>query len=261
VPISLSLAAAAGVAFAVFVARPPAVAPAAPEAMAASPLPAGPRVLEDGSIIELNLGAVVSVDYLPTERRVWMQAGEAHFTVAKDPGRPFIVNARGVDVRAVGTAFNVRVDAEVVEVLVTEGRVQVDSTPEAAPVSTGVREVIEPPLIPLLAARQRAIVSVLPTPRLPEIATLTLGEIERVLAWQHRLLEFTAAPLAEIVAEFNRRNVLQLVLMEPEIAATRVSGSFRSDNVEGFVNLLQGGFGVRSERRGETEILLWKVSR
>ena len=51
-----------------------------------------------------------------------------------------------------------------------------------------------------------------PTP--PEIATLTAGEIERVLAWQHRMIDFSAAPLTEIVAEFNRRNVVQLVLIE-----------------------------------------------
>jgi hypothetical protein len=37
-------------------------------------------------------------------------------------------------------------------------------------------------------------------------ATLTPGEIARVLAWQHRLLNFTATPLGDIVAAYNRRN-------------------------------------------------------
>ena len=53
------------------------------------------------------------------------RSGEAYFTVAKNPGRPFVVAAGGVGVRAVGTAFNVRLDSDAVEVLVTEGRVQV----------------------------------------------------------------------------------------------------------------------------------------
>jgi transmembrane sensor len=95
---------------------------------------------------------------------------------------------------------------------------------------------------------------------LPQIATLSLGEIDRVLAWQHRLLEFDATPLAEVVAEFNRRNVVQLRVIDPEIAALRISGTFRTDNIELLVNFMQQGpFGVRVDRHGDTEIELRRV--
>ncbi|MFM9029993.1 MAG: two-component system sensor protein, partial [Opitutaceae bacterium] len=90
----------------------------------------------------------------------------------------------------------------------------------------------------------------------PRLATKTSGELERVLAWQHRMLEFTAAPLEADVAEFNRTNRLQLSIAEAGIAEVRLSASFRSDNVEGFVRLLEVGFGIRGERRGEREIVL-----
>lgn len=89
------------------------------------------RVLDDGSVAELNRGAEIEVNYSAGERRVVLRRGEVLFTVAKNPARPFIVRARRVDVRAVGTAFNVRLDAASVEVLVTEGKVEV-----AAPVAT-----------------------------------------------------------------------------------------------------------------------------
>ena len=62
--------------------------------------------------------------------------------------------------------------------------------------------------------------------------------------------------LLEIVAEFNRRNVVQLVVMDPELASLRVSATLRSDNIHGFVRLLEAGFGTRAEQRGESEILL-----
>jgi transmembrane sensor len=184
-----------------------------------------------------------------------LKRGEGHFSVVKDPLRPFIVTARGIEVVAVGTAFNLRLDdAGAVEVLVTEGRVQVA---EAAPTGVDWRERrVERPLIPLLEARQRAIVTVGMIRSTPEIATLTAGEIERVLAWQHRLLDFTAVPLSEVVAEFNRRNVVQLVIIDPELASVRISASFRSDNIDGFLRLLEMGFGARAERRGEFEVLL-----
>jgi len=108
----------------------------------------------------------------------------------------------------------------------------------------------------LLAARQRAVIGTTPGAAAPEIATLTPGEIERVLAWQHRILHFAATPLGEIAAAFNRRNALQLVIADPGLAALRVSASLRSDNVTGFVRMLETGFAVHAERRGDAEILL-----
>ena len=229
------------------------------------PQPLAPvtRVLTDGTVVELNGAAVIVSDFTASERRVRLERGEAHFTVTKDPARPFIVTAAGVAVRAVGTAFNVRLADAAVEVLVTEGQVRLQPPPPAqtAPVATGNSGTapVSTPSAPerILAARQRAVVATTPSAAAaPEIATLTPGEIARVLAWQHRLLAFTATPLGDIVAAFNRRNATQLVLADPGLAALRVNASLRSDNVIGFVKLLETGFGVRAERRGENEILL-----
>lgn len=225
----------------------------------AAPQPLAPRtqVLADRTVVELNGPAVVVSEYSASERHVRLERGEAHFTVTKDPARPFTVTAAGVTVQAVGTAFNVRLVGATVEVLVTEGQVRLLSADATAvakagdPVPTGM-----PSPERILAARQRAVFAAPLTSAAPDIATLTLGEIERVLAWQHRLLDFTATPLGEVVAEFNRRNAAQLVLVDAELATLRVSASLRSDNVLGFVKMLETGFAVRAERRGETEILL-----
>ena len=258
--VSLSLAAAAAIAVAFVVWKPHGSKPNPSPPVATIASPEGQRVLPDGSIIELNRGAVVTVHFAAGERRVRLEQGEAHFTVAKDSARPFIVTARGIDVRAVGTAFNVRLDAAAVEVLVTAGRVQVNSSRDDASQPELHREhPAEPPLVPVLEARQRAVVSLSPRPEPPQIATLTLGEIARVLSWQHRLLNFTATPLSDIVAEFNRRNVVQVVVIDPELASVRVTATFRTDNIDGFLRLLEAGFGARAERRGKSEILLRKT--
>jgi transmembrane sensor len=193
----------------------------------------GRRTLEDGTVVELNRGAVLTAQFTANERRVRLEQGEAHFSVTKDASRPFVVSVQGMDVRAVGTAFNVRLDRAAVEVLVTEGRVRV-SEASAGPDANG--ETMQP--------------------EAPQIATLTTSEIERVLAWQRRMLEFTAAPLGEIVAEFNRRNAVQIVVVDAELAAIRISASFRSDNIDGFVRLVEMGFGARAERSGVNEIRL-----
>jgi transmembrane sensor len=220
---------------------------------------AGQHMLPDGSSVELNRGAAVDLRYTDRERRVLLREGEAHFIVTKGDPRPFVVAARSIDVRAVGTAFNVRVDAGVVEVLVTEGRVRVDATPAGNRGPTPRHETnTAAPLIPVLTTRQRAVVSLAPQLEPPRIATLTAVEIERVLAWQHRLLHFTDAPLSEILAEFNRRNRVQLNLLEPELAAVHLTVTFRSDNIDGFVHLLKAGFALQAEHRGEADIILHK---
>jgi transmembrane sensor len=255
--LAMTLAAAAVAMFALWLRPAPNVS--AGRGLAAKS-PTGPRVLTDGTKVELNRGAELSVAFTPTERRVRLAHGEAHFFVTKDPARPFVVSAAGIDVRAVGTAFNVRIDPAAVEVLVTEGRVQVDTTAEPGPTRTSAPAA---PIIRSLEARQRAVLPLTPgfeqPARQPEIATLTPGEIERVLAWQHRLLDFNATPLEQIVAEFNRRNVIQLVVIDPELASLRLSATLRSDNIDGFVSLIEQGFGARAEKHGENVIWLRKV--
>jgi len=88
------------------------------------------------------------------------------------------------------------------------------------------------------------------------VNSLAEAELAARLAWQPRLLDFTDAPLAEIVTEFNRRNPAQLAVGDPALGAMRLSAAFRSDNVEGFVRLMESDFGMRAEWRSEREIVL-----
>lgn len=211
---------------------------------------AGPerRLLEDGSVVELSRGAVVSIAFRADERRVRLDHGEAIFFVAHDPGRPFVVVAGGVEARAVGTTFVVKVAPAAVEVLVTEGRVAV--------ASGGMGQgTADRPALPLLEPRQRATVPLGPEPESPRVATLSPAEVDGALAWQRRLLDFTDEPLERIVAEFNRRNGVHLVIGDAALGSLRLSASIRSDNLDAVVNLLEARFGVQAERAGAQIIL------
>jgi transmembrane sensor len=223
------------------------------------------RELPDGSVVELNRGTVMDELFSAEERRVALRRGEAHFTVAKDAARPFIVEAGGVAVRAVGTAFNVRLDPTAVDVLVTEGQVAVataerNPNADAGSPATGHRPpttvLARPSSGILVSAGERTVVALTPAAPVPAVQTVSPTEIEARLAWQPRLLDFTNAPLPEIMAEFNRRNPVRLVLGDSDLGTFRLSATFRSDNVEGFVRLLQSDFGLRAERRGDGEIAL-----
>lgn len=202
--------------------------------------------LPDGSVVQLNTDSAIKVRYSEQERRVELLRGEAHFDVAKNPARPFIVAADRVAVRAVGTAFNVRLLSDAVDVLVTEGKVQVNDAKQgvsllpAAPGGSG---------IPLLMERERVRVALAPSavgsaPPPATIAAVPAAGIHRALAWQERRLEFDDTPLPEVVAEFNRYNRTQLVLADPLLARRRFSGNFRADGYEVFVRLLEENFGL-----------------
>ena len=56
------------------------------------------RTLSDGSVVELNATAEIAVDFSAARRDVRLVRGEAHFSVAKDASRPFVVSAGGVQV-------------------------------------------------------------------------------------------------------------------------------------------------------------------
>lgn len=85
---------------------PPAFSPEAAEATGIAAVASPERqILPDGSVIELIQGARVSIDFSGPLRRVVLEQGKAHFQVAKDPQRPFVVAAASVHVRAIGTAF------------------------------------------------------------------------------------------------------------------------------------------------------------
>ncbi len=216
--------------------------------------------LEDGSMVELNSASEVTVRFSPRERRVRLVRGEAHFTVAKNNARPFVVEAGGVAVRAVGTAFNVRLGAREVEVMVTEGKVGVEPTLAAGPpprerenrdggAMTGAPT--------FLSANERTII-VAASSAAPAVERVAPAAVREALAWQGPRLVFSDTPLAEAIAQFNRRNAVQLEVADPALGTLPIGGSFRAENVEGFVRLLAAGNDLAVERPDATRIVLRK---
>jgi len=229
--------------------------PAAPTTPAAAPPLLERRVLADGSVAELNRGAELEVRYTATERRLTLLRGEARFAVRKDPARPFLVSADGLAVRAIGTEFIVSLLQRTVEVTVTEGQVRVQP---AAPPAAESRPSAPAPSAsaPVLGRGERARVPRADPAAAPEITRVSEEELQRLGAWQPQLLDFSAAPLRVVVAEFNRVNRRQLVLLDPSLGELPIVASFRSDNLEGFVELLERTAGIAVAHRTEGEIAL-----
>jgi len=199
--------------------------------------------LPDGSVVELMEGAVVTPDFTSATRLVRLERGEAFFSVRPEARRPFVVRARGVDVRAVGTAFSVAVGASDIAVLVEHGRVAVSG---AAPGAA------ERPVY--LDGGQRTSVAN-DAEHAPQVFDAS-AELGRLLAWRAPRLQLRETPLAEVVAIFNRQPAaVPLRLSDPRLARLPVSGVIRADNTDVLLGLLRTAYGVRSQH-GENEIVL-----
>ena len=207
--------------------------------------------LVDGSVVNLNVSTNVQVALTPSARHVKLTAGEAHFAVAHDTARPFIVTAGGVSVRAVGTAFSVRLGAQGVEVLVTEGKVEVtrDDT-GSAPVTA------LPAAHPLLVAGERTLIARDVAPATTRVERVDADTLQTAVRWHSQIMTFTDLPLRDAVALFNRRNVQQLVLADAALGERKIGGTFAADQVEAFVRLLAAEGEIAIERRTTTEIVL-----
>lgn len=214
------------------------------------------HLLEDGSVVELNRGAQVFVQYLADKRLIKLMSGEAHFTVAKDKDRPFIVQARNTVVQAVGTAFNVSLNSEEIEVLVTEGRVWMKAALE--PETDAPIENFESPTRELNAG-QLSSLSLRIDSALPVIETISPQQISRRLAWKNEVLNFTATPLSEVILEFNRRNHTQMVIADASLAAREVTATLRPNNLDGFLELIELTLQVRIKRESSDKIVLFST--
>lgn len=207
--------------------------------------------LPDGSSVILNTDSELNVRYLDDARTIDLQQGEAFFSVADDPDRPFNVVVGENIVRAIGTAFNVRRTPEGdIEVTVTDGVVQVlhdDSGDEGGSAGSAVRASLNQGQMAVLNQAGAMV---------DDIRNLELIDLEVKLAWQRGMLIFEGEPLDTVLEEFGRYTTTDFILGSRTLADTRVGGYFMAGDIDGLLLALQENFNIRSERIASDRILL-----
>jgi transmembrane sensor len=203
--------------------------------------------LEDGSTLLLNTASEVTAEFRKRRRDFHLVRGEALFEVAHDKTRPFVVLVNDTAVRAVGTAFAVRLEATQVDVTVTEGVVELgnamatlsaDDPPSEAPEFKVTR----------VSATERAVIS---GSRAPEVSPIAPAVIERLLAWRDGFVSFDGESLQAAVAEINRHNRRKIVIEDQTLAAKPVVGIFRATDLEGFSEAAAAALKARAVPDGE----------
>jgi transmembrane sensor len=203
--------------------------------------------LADGSVMEMNADTRAQVVFEAHQRRIFLERGEAHFTVARDVNRPFWVESNGFGVRAVGTAFDVHLTSRGIDVLVTAGRVKL-----------GTESHQEIDSAPVVGAGWRAVLSS-SEKNVAKLEKISGQQMRSLLAWQSSRLSFVEMPLSEVIEEFNERNDVQLRLDSPELANLSVGGSFAANNLDSFVRLFTSSGDIVADRSTPGVIILRKA--
>jgi len=187
--------------------------------------------LSDGSVMQLNTHAAVTIDYSDTVRRVNLLEGEASFQVTKDVARPFLVYSNGVTARAVGTEFLVNNTETHMIVTVVEGVVDV----------TGEQHRNDTPTSTRLIAGQRVRYGVE-----SGISPVETVDLHVATAWQRGKLIFEATPLTKVVDQINRYRPGHIVILNDALESHEVSGVFDLDRLDAAVETIEKTLPVTS---------------
>lgn len=180
--------------------------------------------LDDGSVMTLNTASVVEVDYSAASRGIRLLRGQALFQVAHQADRPFVVAAGDRRIIARGTAFDVRLDGDDVQVVLIEGRVDVQPT-----VRSGLARIL-----PALSQQTLSPGEQLEA-RHEGPMRVKAADVARTTSWRRGQAVFHEDRLETAVAEMNRYSAAPIVIGDPRIAALPISGVFGVARPENFV--------------------------
>ncbi len=197
--------------------------------------------LDDGSAVVLNTDSQIDVRFGNDQRSVELLEGEAHFDVAHDADRPFVVAAGNYRVTAIGTAFDVLLDENgEITVTVSEGLVAVTRPGQAGGLENATQ----------LAKGQQ-----LRTARSGPAMRRTVN-IPNAASWRDGRAVFNDVALSQAVLEMNRYSTTKLSIEDPSLARTRISGTFETGDQASFIEALEQYFAISSRQVSETDIRL-----
>lgn len=178
-------------------------------------------VLPDGTHVWLNSASHISYDngYNRKERILELQ-GEAYFEVKKDSRRPFIVQAEGVSVEALGTSFNVKAypEDDYITTTLIEGSVRVSDLANS--------DIMKPNEQLIVTKADRRFTKNIP------------ADAARLIGWRDNILAFERETLGEIAKILERMYSIDIVFEHEDLKQIRFTGKIKNNNLESVLQLI-----------------------
>jgi transmembrane sensor len=201
-------------------------------------------VLPDGSQVWLNSGSKLTYgkEFGVNKREVTL-IGEAYFDVVKNPSKPFLIHARNIDIRVVGTAFNVKSypGDKTTETSLIRGiiEVKIKNRPkekiilrpnEKLVVAADEKEekIIDPKQL------KTSVVSLKSTPQVVIDKITYASEDSTVIetSWMENKLIFTDESFRELAMKMERWYGITMKFEDPSCEQLRFTGTFQGETLQ-----------------------------
>jgi len=214
-------------------------------------------ILPDGSRVWLNSGSrlVYQKNFNGTTREVQL-IGEAYFDVVKMPQKPFIVHAEGINIRVLGTAFNVKCypKDEKIEATLLRGAIAVThkNDPEQHSILMKPNE--------KLSISKQFVVSSKPGNiqqqyQLVRIDTTILPSHLQETSWVYNRLEFRNMDFKTLADKMERWYNVNIVFLDKKVQALHFIGSFENETITEALHALQQVAAFRFEIKDNTVLI------
>lgn len=212
--------------------------------------------LPDSSTLILNTNSFVQVKYSQTARIIELQRGEIHIDVAHNKQRPLSVIAQGQVIQAVGTAFNVQVKNQLVELIVTDGKVLV-AEKDKQPLSANNEFTEKLPSTSMAISKGEKVNLNLTGESKGTITRVNSTDISATLSWRSGNLIFRGESLVEAMNEISRYTSIEFELADDkELNDIEVAGMFKTGDVNGLLEMLSENFDISYEKVSADKIIL-----
>lgn len=208
-------------------------------------------VLPDGSQVWLNAGS--NLDYnnstFNKELREVSLNGEAYFDVTKNPDKPFIIHTKKMDIKVLGTVFNVRSysDEKIAEAALIRGSIEVtlkDRKDQKIVLKPNEKISIaneEPKAEP---KQNKIIVAKTNTNRVPQIVVKELKpnptyNIIGEIAWTQNKLYFEDETLEDIALRIERWFGKKVTIANESLKTVHYTGNFENETMEDVLSYLK----------------------
>lgn len=208
--------------------------------------------LPDGSEVWLNAGSNIHYDksFGVTTREVYLD-GEAFFDVVRNPEKPFLVHTNSMNLRVLGTRFNVRCYAgdRTAEASLIHGSLEVTENKHGEKWILKPNEKIVVFNTPLAVANQPVTQSYTrPVPPAPVLKPLTYHTNDTLAieaAWTQNRLSFKDESFADVARKMERWFDAEFVFRDESKKALMMYGSFTTESLEQALTALEFSFDFR----------------
>lgn len=171
-------------------------------------------------------------------REVWLD-GEAFFDVKKDPEHPFVIHTDKINIKVLGTAFNVKSypNDQVIETSLIRGRIEVSFNDRPA------ENIILRPNEKLTVRKDQSEPGIgienTPKIKLDNLSHLSQHTPLAETAWMDNKLVFSNCSMADVALMLERRFDIQVEFKNQEVTQYRYTGIFEEESIQDILNIMK----------------------